>query len=317
MRFAESWASGAQLSLVTMVRGRAWLVPPGDGEEPFPLGPGDLAIVRGPAPFTVADDPATPPRRLVTTADHCEEAANGMAALGPRTCGTGPDGAAVLLSAGYERRGEVSERLLAVLPRTLVLGAGEGGTRALLDLAADEVGRERPGQQVVLDRLLDLLLIAALRGWLDRPGAHAPAWYRALDDPVVGEPLRLLHQRPAHRWTVAGLAAVAGVSRAAFARRFTALVGEPPMAYLAGWQAALAADLLRETDATVDAVARRVGYANAFSLSVAFKRHHGAAPTDYRNGRARSPDGLPVFHPDHQDPAGGAPRPRATRRPRR
>ncbi|EPJ37414.1 putative AraC-like transcription regulator [Streptomyces afghaniensis 772] len=120
-----------------------------------------------------------------------------------------------------------------------------------------------------------------------RPEAEAPAWYRALADPVVGGVLRLLQDNPAHPWTVAALAAKAGVSRAALARRFTALVGEPPMAYLTGWRLALAADRLRDSEDTLDAVARRVGYGSAFALSTAFKRVYGVSPVEYR-GRGRS-----------------------------
>lgn len=81
-----------------------------------------------------------------------------------------------------------------------------------------------------------------LRTWFARPGAEAPGWYRAMGDPVVGRALRLLQDAPAHPWTVAGLAAGTGVSRAGLARRFTELVGEPPMAYLTGWRFAVAAD---------------------------------------------------------------------------
>jgi AraC-like DNA-binding protein len=83
---------------------------------------------------------------------------------------------------------------------------------------------------------------------------------------------------------VASLASGAGISRAAFARRFAALVGEPPMSYLAGWRIALAADLLRETDDTLESVARKVGYANAFALSAAFKRVRGVSPSMHRAG---------------------------------
>jgi AraC-like DNA-binding protein len=135
---------------------------------------------------------------------------------------------------------------------------------------------------VVLDRLLDLLLIAVLRSWFARPGARDPGWYQAHSDPVVGPALRLLHDDPAQPWTVASLAARTGVSRATLARRFTDLVGEPPMAYLTGWRLALAADLLREPAATVGSVARRVGYGSAFALSAAFKRERGVAPARYR-----------------------------------
>jgi AraC-like DNA-binding protein len=105
---------------------------------------------------------------------------------------------------------------------------------------------------------------------------------------VVGRALRMLHNNPAHRWTVATLAAEIGVSRAALARRFTELVGEPPMTFLTGWRLALAADLLREPDATVGAVARQVGYGSPFALSTAFKRVRGVSPRQHRAGASRS-----------------------------
>lgn len=136
----------------------------------------------------------------------------------------------------------------------------------------------------MLDRLLDLALIASLRAWFARPEAQAPGWYRALSDPVVGPALRLVHDDPAHPWTLAELATRSGASRAAFARRFTTLVGAPPMTYVTGWRLTVAADLLRQTDATVETIARRVGYANAFALSVAFKRVRGTTPRTHRLG---------------------------------
>jgi AraC-like DNA-binding protein len=101
---------------------------------------------------------------------------------------------------------------------------------------------------------------------------------------VVGRALRMLHNNPAHPWTVAALAAETAVSRAALARRFTELVGEPPMTYLTSWRLALAADLLREPDATIGAVARRVGYGSPFALSTAFKRERGVSPKQHRAG---------------------------------
>jgi AraC-like DNA-binding protein len=247
----------------------------------------------------VADDPSTTPSLVVTSADYCsavdgvEHASGASGASGPaRTCGTPADGAAVLLSGAFERRGELSERLLRALPTVLVVPA-EDSPRLSMEMVAEEVVRDRPGQQLVLDRLLDLMLVHALRSWFDNPDANAPAWCRALDDPVVGAALRLLHDAPAHPWTVADLAAKVGVSRAALARRFTTLVGEPPIAYLTSWRIALAANLLRETDHTVGAIARMVGYANAFALSVAFKRLRGTRPSDHRKpesstGRATS-----------------------------
>jgi AraC-like DNA-binding protein len=99
---------------------------------------------------------------------------------------------------------------------------------------------------------------------------------------VIGRALRLMQHNPAHPWTVAALAGQIGVSRAALARRFTELVGEPPMSYLTGWRLAIAADLLREPEATIDAVARQVGYSSGFALSAAFKRVRGVSPREHR-----------------------------------
>ncbi len=181
----------------------------------------------------------------------------------------------------YERAGEVSRRLLEALPTLAVVRAGPA-TQPLVDLLSAEVVRDEPGQEAVLDRLLDLLLVTSVRAWFARPESDAPAWYRAHRDPVVGHALRLLHEDPAHAWTVAGLASAIGVSRAALARRFADVVGETPMAYLAGWRLALAADLLREPDATVGSVSRVVGYGSPYALSTAFKRVRGISPREHR-----------------------------------
>jgi AraC-like DNA-binding protein len=111
-------------------------------------------------------------------------------------------------------------------------------------------------------------LITTLRAWFARPESHAPGWYRAQSDPVASHALRLIHEDPAYPWSVVELAQRVGVSRASLARRFTAVVGDAPMSYLTGWRITLAADLLRDTSDTVETIARRVGYANAFAPSV-------------------------------------------------
>jgi AraC-like DNA-binding protein len=270
----------APLTLIAMVRGEAYVVP--DDAVPVRLEPGDVAIVRGPDPYTVADDPATPPQVVIHPGQRCTtpdgEDLHERMDLGVRTWGNSADGQVMMLVGTYQLRGEVSQRLLRALPVLVVLPVDS----PLIPLLNDEIVKDEPGQEVVLDRLLDLLLVAVLRAWLSRPEAGAPAWYRAQHDPVVGRALRLLHNHPAHPWTVAELAAGAGVSRAALARRFTDLVGEPPMAFLTGWRLALAADLLREPDTTIGAVARQVGYGSAFALSAAFKRVRGMSPQEYR-----------------------------------
>ncbi|MFF4252429.1 AraC family transcriptional regulator [Streptomyces sp. NPDC001663] len=273
----------APLTVMLMVRGDAWIVP--DAGERTHLRAGDLAIARGPDPYTCADDPVTPPQALILPGAECHypdgRSLNGVMDLGVRTWGDRLDGSAVMLIGTYLWEGEISGRLLKALPPLLSLTTDVWDC-PLTPLLMEEIVRDEPGQEVVLDRLLDLLVIAALRAWFSRPEAAAPAWYRALADPVVGRVLRLLQDDPAHPWTVATLAAKAGVSRAALARRFTELVGEPPMTYLTEWRLALAADALRDSDDTLEAIARRVGYGSAFALSSAFKRVYGVSPQEHR-----------------------------------
>ncbi|WBC14166.1 AraC family transcriptional regulator [Micromonospora sp. WMMA1998] len=269
----------APLTVVAVVRGDAWVAP--EQAETARLGAGDVAIVRGPGPYLVADDPATPPQVVILPGQRCTTPDGrelfGTTGLGVRTWGNGPDGPTMLLTGTYAVQGAVGRRLSDALPPLAVVPRDSWDT-PLVPLLAAEIVKDEPGQAAVLDRLLDLLLIAALREWFARPGAAAPAWYRAHADPVVGRALRALHHDPARPWTVAVLATEAGISRAVLARRFTALVGEPPMSYLTGWRLALAADLLREPGATVGAVARRVGYGSSFALSAAFKRRYGVSP---------------------------------------
>jgi AraC-like DNA-binding protein len=273
----------APLTVVAVVRGSAFVIP--DQAERLSLGTGDVAILRGPDPYTVADDPTTPAQAVIHPGQRCTtpdgDDLTHMTGLGVRTWGNDPDGPTMMITGTYQMSGEVSQRLLSALPPTLFV-PHETWQCPFIPLLSEEVTKDAPGQEAVLDRLLDLLLIAVLRVWFDRPEAHAPRWYRAQGDPVVGRALRMLHNNPAHPWTVAKLAAETGTSRAALARRFTELVGEPPMTFLTGWRLALAADLLREPDSTISAVAEKVGYASPFALSTAFKRVRGVSPRDYR-----------------------------------
>ncbi|GCD93542.1 AraC family transcriptional regulator [Embleya hyalina] len=248
--------SRTPLTICTLVRGGGRLVP--ESGPSRPLRPGDTAVVRGPAPFAfVADAPTAPSTDAPT------------------------DAPTELISGAYRAHTDVGRRLPTALPDLLVVPDPDGDHR-LLDFLSTEVAADRPGQQVVLDRLLDWLLACTLRAWFDLPEAHAPEWYLALADPIVGAALRAVHDAPARPWTIAALAAEAGVSRTSLAERFTARVGRPPLTYLTEWRMALAAELLTEPDATVAAVARRVGYADAFAFSTAFKRVRGLSPSAHR-----------------------------------
>lgn len=281
-------ADQAPLTLVAMLRGLAWIVP--DTGDARSLHNGDVAIMRGPDPYTVADQPNTPPQVIIHPGQRCttpvgDDLSEAMH-LGVRTWGNSEHGATVMLIGTYQMCGEVSQRLLDALPALLVL-PDDAWDSPLMTVLGDEISRDQPGQEVVLDRLLDLLVIAVLRTWFSRPEADAPGWYRALGDPVVGRALRLLHDHPKHPWTVVALAGATGLSRAALARRFAELVGEPPMTYLTRWRLALAADLLRDSDATIGTIARQVGYGSPFALSTAFKRVHGVSPQQHRNPNSR------------------------------
>ena len=188
-----------------------------------------------------------------------------------------------LLCGKYRLDTTRSHPLLTDLPDVIHIPATVGRhpeLRAAIDLLGAELDHDRIGQDAVVSGLLDLLLVYLLRAWLtDGPPT---GWSGALADPVVAGALHAIHDNPAHPWTVPELAAVVSQSRATLARRFTALVGQPPMAYLTWWRLTLAARLLRDTSDSLAAVARQVGYESQFAFSHAFKRVFGVSPNQYR-----------------------------------
>jgi AraC-like DNA-binding protein len=284
------------VSLTVVAAGSAWLVRGGDEVA---VGTGDVLLVKGAEPFVLADDPATRPVVAIEPGQECRSLTGADLSLtrflGTRTWGNaapGSPGDTVLLTGVYERDSQVTGQLLTAMPPVVVLRAGQWHS-PLLDLLRVEMTREAPGQDAVLDRLVDLLLVSALREWFARAEAAAPPWWRARHDPVIGRALDLMHSHPERPWSVEALAREVAVSRATFARRFGELVGTPPMAYLTGWRLALAADLLRGTDRTLASVAAEVGYTNPFALSVAFKRRFGTSPQGYR----RSPPAVAAGGP--------------------
>lgn len=283
----------APLTVVTVVRGTAWVV---DGDDAVGLSAGDVALLRGPLPYTFADAPDTAPQVRVDTEQHCWALDDGRSLAdemrqGVRTWGNTratAEGATVSLVGAYDLTSQVTPLLVGLLPRLAVIRDADW-TSPVRDLLVGEVGRDAAGQGVVLDRLLDLVLIEALRHWFTTRADDAPTWWVAAEDDLVGSAIRAMQTDPAHAWTVEGLARTAGMSRAAFARRFADLVGTPPMTFLTQWRLSLAADLLRDTDSTIASVARDVGYGSPFALSAAFTRRYSASPTAYRkNARDRT-----------------------------
>ena len=277
----------APLTLICVTAGDAVIVT--ESGEVFDLRPGDVSLARGVESYRFAADTDTEPQVVIHPGNRCTtlrgEDLRFEMSVGLRTWGNADQGAHRSVICTYDGRSEVSSRLLDALPTVLVVRAGELPT-PLVDLLSVEAGRDGPGQEAYLDRLLDLLLMDVLRTWFDRD-ERAPTWWHAEQDAVVGPALRLIYNNPEHPWTVATLAGAVGNSRAVFARKFTDLVGEPPIAFLTSWRLALAADMVRGSDTTIAAIARHVGYATPFALSTAFKRAYGVSPNGYRRSSSR------------------------------
>jgi len=179
-----------------------------------------------------------------------------------------------------------ARNLVAMLPRLIRLEAAGDWLPGTLRLLALEARELRPGSETVITRLSDILVIQALRAWIEHdPGAQT-GWLGALRDPQIGAAIALIHEDPAQPWTVALLARELAMSRSAFAARFTELVGEPVIAYLTRWRMDVALAALKEDGATVGEVAARLGYRSEAAFSRAFKRVVGTSPGGVRRAGA-------------------------------
>ncbi|MEU8774246.1 AraC family transcriptional regulator [Streptomyces sp. NPDC048606] len=261
-----------------------------DGGPPLSLGPGDVVLLPHGTGHVISDAGAETVD--LSRAVPYEEFAAGREGSGPIAAG---DGSAVLemLCGKYRLDRSRAHPLMAELPEVVHLPSRVGShpeLRSAVELLGREQGGRRPGSQVAVTALLDLLLVYMLRAWLAE-GAGG-AWPAVLGDPVAAAALRALHADPAAPWTAERLASEAGVSRPTLARRFTSLVGRPPMAYLTWWRLTLAAAALRDTDDPLATVARHVGYGSPYAFSHAFTRAFGTTP-----GRYRAAGGGPVAAP--------------------
>ncbi|MYV70277.1 helix-turn-helix domain-containing protein [Streptomyces sp. SID2131] len=283
--WAIRFADDAPLTMISVLRGGGTLVL-SDGTERV-IGAGDTAVVSGTAPFHLADRPATVhgPHAAYEIACFGTDAECSGQDLGGIHWGADSAEATALVVGAYRASGHRHERLLHSLPPVLVVRE-DAEVCAWLETAAADAARLPAGSQALMDRLLDWALVCTLRSWFDRAGDGAPGWYRGLADPVLSPALRAFHDRPAETWTVASLAARAGVSRALFAKRFTTLMGQPPLAYLTRCRMDEAEALLTGTDLSIAQVGRSVGYADAFGFSAAFKRHRGVSPRAFRAAAA-------------------------------
>ncbi|WP_332691362.1 AraC family transcriptional regulator [Devosia sp.] len=179
-----------------------------------------------------------------------------------------------------------ARRLVSLLPPVLHIDAwgDDAGSwlQSTLGLIAREASALRPGGETVMTRLADILVIQAIRAWLDTAPEANLGWLAALRDPQLGHALALMHRRPDRSWSVVELAGEAGMSRSAFSARFTDLVGQPAMQYLAQWRLHLARAQLLETREPVGTVARRAGYESEAAFGRAFKQFFGVPPGGVR-----------------------------------
>lgn len=273
--FGRWFAPVAGAGFHIVLEGSCWLVPP-DG-PPIALGAGDVAFLPRGCGHGLADSRSTP-------------LADASAPLATLTSSSGgaptPNASTVMVCGAYLLDRSRTHPLLADLPEIIHLPARVGqhsGLRAAVELLGDELRRPQPGGDAMLPALLDALLLHILRAWFDDAGKRTPSgWAAAIRDPAIDAALRAMHGDPARPWTVEELGARAGLSRAAFARRFTALVGQPPLTYLTWWRMTLAARLLRGSDVPLAAVATKVGYTSEFAFAHAFKRAFGLAPGKFR-----------------------------------
>lgn len=270
------------LTLIAGVTGEVWVTP--DEGAPVRIGPGDIAITRAPDHYNVADSPTGEPSVFIHRGQHCCDS-DGNSVLesmthSVRTWGNDPNGSTVFIVGAYEHLSDISDRLLRALPPVLLVSK-EDWESPLVPLLCEEVIKDEPGQAAILDRLLDLLVTAVLKAWMGRQDANTPQWWRFQGDRVVERALQLMHDNPAHSWTLEELASQSGASRASLARRFHHLVGEPPMTFLKNWRMAMAADLLCQPNQSVGSVAELVGYSTPFAFSAAFKRVRGMSPKEH------------------------------------
>jgi transcriptional regulator GlxA family with amidase domain len=186
--------------------------------------------------------------------------------------------------AGHCSFGSPDAALLVSLLPQLVHIRGEQRLATLVQLVSEETREQRPAREVVLARLLEVLLIEALRSTAGT--AASPGLVRGLADVRLAAAIRAMHREPTRAWTVAELAKEAALSRSTFFERFSRTVGLTPMEYMLAWRMVLAKDLLRRNEGGVAEIAERVGYSSASTFSVAFSRHVGRPPTQYAREQA-------------------------------
>ncbi|KFN43541.1 AraC family transcriptional regulator [Arenimonas oryziterrae] len=272
--WAVRYGAFGQPAFTVILAGQARLAV--DGHAPLDLQAGDFVLLPATPGFTLSGGAPIPPVRLDPQAGAVVVDDKPL-----RHGRLGGDADFVSLGGWFEFATPDAGLLVSLLPGQVHVRGVDRLTR-LVHLLREEANDARPGRELMQARLVDALLIEALRSHAD--AAHAtPGLLRGLADPRIAVALQRMHAQVGRAWTMAALAKEAALSRSVFFERFTKAVGVPPIAYLLGWRMAVAKELLRRGGLTIDEVAERVGYRSASTFSTAFRRQVGEAP-----GRARA-----------------------------
>jgi AraC-like DNA-binding protein len=261
-------------------RGSCWLRLQGKTDA-IALEEGDLLLVTPGHGYQLSDETKTPP---IPLSDLVGDSRGGLRAV-LRHGGGGQ--AAKMICGAFEFEGPHANSFLTVLPDWIRVQKDERRGNEWLDATMRfltcEIQRPVMGAATIITSLIDVLFVEAVRTWLREQPPGTAGWLGALRDPSIGAALGLIHQAPEKRWTVPALSASVGLSRSPFAAKFTALVGQSPMAYLKRWRLQVGATLLRSQTLTLSSVAERVGYESTAAFSRAFTREFGARPGVYRH----------------------------------
>ncbi|MDX8463173.1 AraC family transcriptional regulator [Mesorhizobium humile] len=259
------------LKFVAVLKGGCWLIL--NGEERYRLETGDTFLLANASDYVVASDPGKRPE-------------DGMAAFDWDRSDIaryqGDD--TVLLGGGFALEGNNAGLLLDVLPDVMILSAAGPSAAVLhgsLKLLDEEVRAARMGTTLLTHRLADILLVQALRAFVDQGGGGVGGWLAALKDPRLGASINLMHRTPERQWTLRELAAEAGMSRSSYVAHFKEAVGMPPMEYLRRWRMEKARDALRNANTSLADLAHDLGFASESSFGNTFKRVFGHSPRNY------------------------------------
>lgn len=269
-RWGVRYSAFGHPSFALVLKGPCWLA--AEGAPAITLEAGDFVLFPATPAFTLASDPKVKPKAMkpVPSGDAVEELFHGDTSVEP---------SASLLGGHFVFDPINASMLLDLLPRMLHIHSGDPGIDSIapvVELVKREALEKQSGQMLVLTRLIEILLITALRSAAS--GLVATGFLAGLQDPQLAAALRAIHTRTAYPWTLATLAREAGMSRSSFAERFARVIGRTALSYLLEWRLAVAKDLLARGNMTVAETALAVGYESASGFSTAFSRETGMSP---------------------------------------